>query len=111
MSRDMFRERFAGALRRRLSPNTGLTRQQLAHALNKDIKTIENWLAEYSQPDSYTMGELIALFDPAFANEVYEAHGVVVAKLADVRRAHAIHQVNRLAPALDALSELVGAVA
>lgn len=108
MSRDLFRQRFAAALRHRLYPNTGLTKLQLAHAIGKDLKTIENWLAEYSQPDSYVMAELIAFFDTGFANEVYATHGVVVAKLSDVRRAHAIQQVNRLAPALDALGEIIG---
>lgn len=112
VTRDLFRKRLADALRRRLVPNTGLTKAVLAHAIGiKDPGTIDNWMAEYSQPDSYVMGELIAFFDPAFANEVYQTHGVVVAKLSDVRRAHAIHQVNRLAPALDVLGEMMGAVA
>ena len=105
VTRDQFRQRLADALRRRLAPNTGVTRAVLAHAIGKDVATINNWLAERAQPDSYLMGELIALFDPAFANEVYEGHGVVVAKLSDARRAAAIHSVNRIAPALDALGE------
>lgn len=112
MSRDLFRKRLSDALRQRLHPNTGLTKAVLAHAIGiKDPTTIDNWLTGYSQPNSYIMGELIAIFDPGFANEVYEAHGVIVAKLSDARRAAAIHQVNRIAPALDALSEIMGAVA
>jgi hypothetical protein len=111
VSRDLFRKRLADALRRRLAPNTGLTRYQLAHAIGRDPGTIDNWLAEYSQPDSYVMGELIAFFDPAFANEIYAPHGVIVAKLSDARRAHAIQQVNKLSPALEALGEMFGAVA
>lgn len=112
MTQVLFRQRFSSALRRRLAPNTGLTKAVLAHAIGiKDPGTIDNWLAEYSQPNSYIMGELISFFDSGFANEVYGGHGVVVAKLSDARRAAAIHSVNRIAPALDALGEIMGAVA
>lgn len=112
VTRDTFRKNLADALRRRLAPNTGLTKAVLAHAIGiKEPRTIDSWMMQASQPNSYVMGELIAFFDPGFANEVYEAHGVIVAKLSDVRRAAAIQQLNRLAPALDALSEMVGATA
>jgi hypothetical protein len=107
VTRNDFRRRLALALRRRLYPNTGLTRLALAHSLGKDEGTIDNWLNEYSQPDSYLMGELITFFDAAFANEVYGAHGVVVAKLSDARRASALRKVNSIAHALPALEEML----
>ena len=106
VSRDQFRTRLSGALRRRLYPNTGVTRLHLAQALGKDADTIDNWLNEYSQPDSYVMGDLISFFDPGFANEVYAAHGVVIAKLSDAKKAKALQALNRLAPALDALTDM-----
>jgi hypothetical protein len=52
------------------------------------------------------MGELINFFDAGFANEVYGAHGVVVAKISDARKARALQAVNKIAPALDALAEM-----
>jgi hypothetical protein len=106
VSRDLFRQRLSNALRKRLYPNTGVTRLHLAHALGKDADTIDNWLNEYSQPDGYLMGELINFFDAGFANEVYGAHGVVVAKISDARKARALQAVNKIAPALDALAEM-----
>jgi hypothetical protein len=105
VSRDAFKDRLANALLRRLHPNTGLHRKVLSHAIGVHENTVDNWCAGYSQPDSYFMGELIQFFDAGFANEVYAAHGAVVAKLSDTRKARALQAVNKLAPALDALSE------
>jgi hypothetical protein len=106
VSRDVFKVRLSRALLGRLHPNTGLHRKVLAHAVGVHENTIDNWIACYSQPDSYVMGELISFFDAGFANEIYSAHGAVIAKLSDTRKAKALQAVNRLAPALDALAEM-----
>jgi len=106
ISRDEFRARIAGAMRRRLFPNTGLRKVDLAHALQLTSATVDNWLAGYSQPDSYVLTKMISLFDAGFANEVFGTD-VVVAKLDDMRRFISLKEVNRTAPALAAIEELV----
>lgn len=75
MTRQQWRSKYANALRRRLSPNTSLTRQQFAHAMGWSVDTVDNHLSEYGQPDAYRMGQAMGFFysmgDHTFAVEVY----------------------------------------
>lgn len=75
VTRQQWRRGYANALRRRLSPNTSLTRQQFAHAMGWSVDTVDNHLSEYGQPDAYRMGQAMSFFysigDHTFATEVY----------------------------------------
>lgn len=107
VSRDAFRARISASLRKRLAPNTPLSKAQLAHALAITTATVDNWLACYSQPDGYLLTQLIHFFDAAFANEIMGEGRVVVAKLDDMRRYLSLREVNRAAKALAAIEEMI----
>ena len=110
VSRDEFRARISAALSKRLFPNTGLHKVDLAHALGVVPKTLVHWIDRYSQPDGYLLAQLIAFFDAGFANEVF-GDTCVVAKLDDMRRFVSLKQVNRTAPALAAIERVLNEVA
>jgi hypothetical protein len=103
-----FRQRFRTALARRLHPHTNLTRKALARAIGRAPETIDNYLSGYSQPDSLVMGELMAFFDPGFACEVYEGHGLLIMQAEDLGRARSIlRRVGDLAPVLATIEDLI----
>jgi DNA-binding transcriptional regulator YiaG len=83
------KSRVAAALRRRLYPNTGITRKQLAGLVGVTVETVENWLSGYTDPKGYWLMRLIAVLDVGFANEVAEPHGAMVVKLSDAKRVEA----------------------
>jgi transcriptional regulator with XRE-family HTH domain len=111
LSRDEFRARIGAALRKRMFPNTGLRKTDVAAALGLSTATIDNWLSSYSQPDGYLLTQLIHFFDVGFANEVFGNDRIVVARLDDMRRFLAMREVNKSAPALAAIAELIQEVA
>ena len=54
------------------------------------------------------MGELMAFFDPGFACEVYEGHGLLIIQTEDLGRAHTVlRRVGDLAPVLATIEELI----
>lgn len=108
MTKQEWRRRYAAALRRRLYPNTTLTRQQFAHAMGWSVDTLDNHLSEYSQPDAYRMGQAMGFFysigDYSFAIEVY---GEVITPLTKSAKSTALRALDAARDAL--ISE--GAVA
>jgi len=74
--------RFVTALRRRMQPNTPLSRAQLANAVGCSERTVDNWLGG-SPPSGPHLLSLIQIFDRAFVAEVT---GGDVPKLSDARR-------------------------
>jgi hypothetical protein len=70
-----FKKLFANALRRRLHPNTGLHRDQLAYALGVHAESVKNWLRGESCPDGGTVSACINFFartgDHAFLQELF----------------------------------------
>lgn len=110
LTRDEFRGRVSDSLRKRLAPNTALRKIDLARALTVDVKTVDNWLARYSQPDGFVLTQLIHFFDGGFANEVFGSGRFVVAKLDDMRRFLAVAEVSaQAAKAFGAIAELTKA--
>jgi len=110
LTRDEFRARISDSLRKRLAPNTPLRKIDLARALGLDPKTVDNWLARYSQPDGFVLVQLTHFFDGAFANEIFGSGRFVVAKLDDMRRFQAVADVSaKAAQAFAAIAELTDA--
>lgn len=105
--RRAFRDRMAGALRRRLKPNTMLQKTQLAHALGVSVQTIDNWCGAVSQPDGFMLVQMIHFFDTAFAVEVFGQGALIVSKIDDARRYAALREINRTAPVLAALDAVL----
>lgn len=70
-----FKKLFADALRRRLHPNTGLHRDQLAHALGMHGESVKNWLRGESCPGGGEVSACINYFarcgDHAFLQELF----------------------------------------
>ena len=74
--RNMFRPRFAQALKKRLYPNTHVGREQLSHALGVHGDTFNRWIRGEGAPSSEMMAEVIRFFwfrgDHEFAAEVLD---------------------------------------
>lgn len=71
-----FRDRFADALRRRLTPHTNLTVSQLAGAIGVSDQTVKNLLSKANEPSARVIDECVAMFKDSFLNEIYGCHNV-----------------------------------
>jgi TetR/AcrR family transcriptional repressor of bet genes len=65
------RARLAGALQRRLVPETVLQPSDLAERIGVDLPAMLEWIAGRREPSSSQFGRLIAALDPAFVVDVY----------------------------------------
>ena len=65
------RTRLAGALQRRLVPETTLQPADLAERVGVDLPAMLEWIAGRREPSSSQFGRLIAALDPAFIVDVY----------------------------------------
>jgi DNA-binding transcriptional regulator YiaG len=79
-------ELLSAALKRRMTPTSGLTDIMLAHALGVSRQTVWTWLNGINQPKGHHLVALINFFDASFANEILgPTAGCTVAKLCDAR--------------------------
>jgi transcriptional repressor BetI len=65
------RRRLATALKRRLQPQGPIATKDLAAAIGVTPDTVQNWLAESTEPSSWLLGRLMAALDPGFFVELY----------------------------------------
>lgn len=65
------RRRLAAALKRRLQPQGPIAVKDLATAIGVTPDTVQNWLAESTEPSSWLLGRLMAALDPSFFVELY----------------------------------------
>lgn len=70
--------RLAAALQKRLQPAGPWQLRDLAQTIGVTPETVQNWLAAQTEPSSFTLGRLMAVFDPLFFVDVY---GPVVATM------------------------------
>jgi DNA-binding XRE family transcriptional regulator len=86
-------ELLSAALKRRMTPTSGLTDIVLAHALGVSRQTVWTWLNGVNQPKGHHLMALLTFFDASFANEILEPTGCTVAKLCN-RRAEALRKIS-----------------
>ena len=72
--------RVSEAIKRRLVPGV-LTMKGLAYALDVSEQTVWSWVAGAKTPSGPMLVNLIALFDPAFGNEIFAGTGAQIVKL------------------------------
>ncbi len=96
-------ERVAVALRRRLFPNTNLTRKQLQDALKCSVGTLDNLLSGHHDPSGRMIDALVAFFRDGFVNEVWGGHNIhCICTLAE-QRADRVRRIAELQAELRAM--------
>lgn len=76
--REQHRHRVARALMRRVGPGEDLTAKQLAHLIGCSPQHVSNMMHCRHDPSSWLMGELMRVFGPSFAADVYGPIGVAM---------------------------------
>ena len=97
------RRRLAAALKRRLQPQGPITTKDLAVAIGVTPDTVQNWLAESTEPSSWLLGRLMAALDPSFFVELYGPTVETVRRRFDERLSAAKEAELRDRAALDLL--------
>lgn len=90
--REGFKQRFADALRRRLSPNSNLTVPVFAHAMRRSEATVWSWLGGSRSPRGEDVMACISFFAGDFACEITAGTGATVLKLSDRRATEAVQR-------------------
>jgi hypothetical protein len=97
------RRRLATALKRRLQPQGPIATKDLAAAIGVTPDTVQNWIAEATEPSSWLLGRLMAALDPSFFIELYGPTVEAVRRRFDERLAAAKEAEFRDRAALDLL--------
>lgn len=96
-------ELLSAALRRRMTPTSGLTDIVLAHALGVSRQTVWTWLNGVNQPKGHHLVAMIRFFDGSFANEILgPTANCTVVKLGDARES----ALRKVAEGLEALRRM-----
>lgn len=98
-----FRERVSDALRRRLRPNTALTAEVLAHAVDLSVATIQNLLAGEHEPSGRSIDKLVGFFKDQFINEIWGCHHIVCFHKNDPAKADALRRRAEIDAELQAM--------
>ncbi|MGE3968416.1 MAG: transcriptional regulator BetI [Dongiaceae bacterium] len=97
------RKRLSAALKRRLQPQGPLAVKDLATAIGVTPDTVQNWIAESTEPSSWLFGRLMAALDPSFFVELYGPHVEGLRRRFEERLAAAKDAEQRDRAALDLL--------
>lgn len=87
-------ERVAGALQRRLFPNTNLTRKQLQSGLHISVGTMDNLLSGHHDPSGRVLDKLVAFFRESFVNEIWGAHNIHCIDTRSHQKAAALQRIH-----------------
>jgi DNA-binding XRE family transcriptional regulator len=87
------RERVSVALRRRMYPNTNLSRQQLADRIEISDGTMANLLSARTDPSGPVLDKLIRCFKDGFINEVFGCHDIHCVDTRAPERAALVRQI------------------
>jgi transcriptional regulator with XRE-family HTH domain len=96
-------ERVAVALKRRLFPNTNMTRKQLQDALKCSVGTMDNLLSGNHDPSGRILDRLVSLFRESFVNEVWGAHNIHCISTLQEKRVAALRKIEEAQQELRAL--------
>ena len=88
-------ERVSLSLKRRLFPNTNLTRKQLQDALRISPGTMDNLLSGNHDPSGRVLDKLVAMFRDPFINEVWGAHNIHCIDTRLTEKAKAVRELVR----------------